>query len=359
MNKQLNRILRRIGVSRINEISNFDDLPIHVYQTIRPNALHIKVDSGNGRTKYESYISAAIESIERFTAENIRNPIYTVLPNSIAPDICGRYSIQNKINTGIPVVMGINLINGKDVYIPLDMCSYFVFNPSRTIPHFSNGSTGLGAHYSIEQAVLSGMLEILEREAIANNKTIKFDLPLSARINEILYSILDKIPSLQITQYQCRAGLVVVHIKSSDKNVNGGFNAFGTGLDLEMALEDALSEAMQTWILRISASRDDWSYCISPYRDNRDATLTITMEAMNSLSTKKLSSANILDFNKYSIDSYKFLIDYFRRCKVNVYAVDLQTYINIRPIYVAKVVIPSATPLRHGPMLTGFPVLSI
>ena len=54
----LQNTLRKIGVTRINSITRYDNLPIYVYQSCRPDAMHLCVDSGKGKTAAEAFFRA-------------------------------------------------------------------------------------------------------------------------------------------------------------------------------------------------------------------------------------------------------------------------------------------------------------
>lgn len=352
---RLHQILRSIGVSRINEISNYDDLPIHVFQAIRPNALHLKVDSGKGFSRQAAFLSAAVESIERFAAENISNKIHYVRTKQLPDDLASTYSSHHISNTVIPVLKGVDIISGTKCFIPYSLCSYDVFNPLCLSPRFSNGTTGLGAHSSFKLAVLSGILEIIERDAIASNNIIPFTLPNSGRLQFLLDSIFDKVPSLQFTRYSSPNGLFVIEVRCNENSINGGFVSFGTGFCLVSALEDALAEAMQTWILRLAASRDDWSYSLNSYRTSPHSLKILPQSSSTENITQKIHNFPLSN-QKYSLQNLQRLLSHFADNHIRIYAVNLHTKINISPIWVVKVILPSASPLRQGPMLTGLPI---
>jgi len=359
MIRQLQPILRRIGVSRVNDISKYDDLPICVVQAIRPRAKHIKVDSGKGFTFEQGYISAAVEAIERYVAENISNTVYSVSLCELPLDLKRAYFSSNHYPSSINAVKGYCLITNRVCFIPLDMCTYDLFDVLQTMPCVANGTTGLGAHTSLELSRLSGILEILERSAIANNKIQSFMLPQSPLIFQQLSAILDKVASIQINSYQSIPSLSVVEVRCSEQSVNGGFTAFGTGFNLTSALQDALSEAMQTWIMRIAASRDDWSYSLTPYLPACNHSYLIKKSNLNSLFNDVLSVDEEQSISKYHLDIYYQLLNYFKANQTNIYSVELKASVNVKPVVVSKVIIPGFSRLRQGPMLTGYPILPV
>ena len=63
--------LRRIGVTRIAEITHLDRLGIPIYSAIRPLAAEgaISIYAGKGATKHQAKASAMMEAFERYSAE--------------------------------------------------------------------------------------------------------------------------------------------------------------------------------------------------------------------------------------------------------------------------------------------------
>ena len=74
----LDNICKEIGVSRIAEITGYEDQLIYVFQSVRPGSRHLIVDSGKGKTKEQALIACSVEAIERYSAENYLNKIFDV-----------------------------------------------------------------------------------------------------------------------------------------------------------------------------------------------------------------------------------------------------------------------------------------
>ena len=62
-------ILNDIGVTRIANITGYEDTIVYTFQSVRPNARHLIVDSGKGLDRDSAFISCAVEAIERYVAE--------------------------------------------------------------------------------------------------------------------------------------------------------------------------------------------------------------------------------------------------------------------------------------------------
>ena len=351
--------LQAIGVTRINAIHGYEDLPVFVYQTCRPLAVHIKTDSGKGLTPEKAYVSAAVESIERYCAENLANPSQSRRLSELPSQLVDRYLANYSSKCRLECIDAIDLCDNKAVYLPRDIISYDIFSCSQLRPIFPNGTTGLGGHIDLRLAQLSGILEVLERDAIASRILVPFEPPKTALTKYLVQSVLKKVPSIQISKYSSRWPIHVYEIRSACDEVNGGFTAFGAGLTNEEALIDALIEAMQTWILRVSASRDDWAYSLSDAIPIVHATQTITSRSNHWLPSHGPVTVPASDClsDKYDHDFLGKIIEHARLNNLAIFACELFVDIEINPVRIVKVVIPSAKPLRQGPMLTGFPTL--
>lgn len=358
MRQQLHNILVNIGVSRINRIHGYDDLPIHVYQTCRPNARHLKIDSGKGRNDYEAYVSAAVEAIERFTAENLTNQVYMTRKEEIPESLLYASNIVGASPQYIECFAGKNLITNKECLIPRTYVEYNIFSKYLYEHNWPQGTTGLGAHKSYDLAYMSGIIEILERDAIANGIKEEFNLRSNSIIYEYNSKILDKINSYILTKYKSKYDIHVYQIRCNESGMNGGFNAFGAGFCEEAALMDTYREAMQTWIMRISASRDDWFYSHNSAVSNAQYDLVVTRnsydELFNCIEHNLPNNAN-----KYCNSYLNQITHKFRSRGEDIFVVDLETNVNTNPICVAKTIIPLACRLKQGSMLTGYPILPI
>src|SRR5690348_7480237 len=66
---------RRAGITRIAELTGLDDLGIPVFAAIRPLGRSLSTQQGKGLTAEAARVSALMESLETFTAEQVRGTI--------------------------------------------------------------------------------------------------------------------------------------------------------------------------------------------------------------------------------------------------------------------------------------------
>jgi len=350
----LNRILKKIGVTRINSISKYDNLPIWVYQTCRPDSIHLTVDSGKGRTDQEAFIACAVEAIERYTAENVMNERFKVkitekrlfLPNK------NKISISQSIDE-VETYVGKEITYKQKVYVPTGYVDYK--SPKGSLSsHAYTGTTGLGAHTTMKKAICSGLVEIIERDAIARGRYEKIGPQSVERSQTWINKVLEERSSRYgILRYETEWPLEVVQIICDDPYVSGGMNAMGVGVDLADAVEDAALEAMQTWLMRLAASRDDWAYSRVMDKD-------LFNEFINAATkiNQKMDKLDLRDNKgKYTNIMYEELIKYARSKSRRIVVIPLKSDVKIPDIKIVKVFIENMELLRQGPMMTGIPYM--
>ena len=67
-------MLPRFGITRVADITGLDDIGLPVHVAYRPDGLTFAVSIGTGATPAQSRVSAVMESIEAWHAENLRAP---------------------------------------------------------------------------------------------------------------------------------------------------------------------------------------------------------------------------------------------------------------------------------------------
>ena len=350
----LKNVLKKIGVTRINSISKYDDLGIYVYQTCRPDSIHLTVDSGKGRTDEEAFIACAVEAIERFTAENINNRIEMIEINDqrlFIPN--GKKISRGQASGKIGSYRGEEITSKTKVYIPTVYIDYKI--PKGALSsHAFTGTTGLGAHSTMEMAICSGLVELIERDAIANGRYEKVKQETIHQSAPWLEEILgDRSARYGVLRYETEWPLEVVQIICDDPYVTGGMNAMGVGKDLASAIEDAALEAMQTWLMRLAASRDDWAYSRVMDKNLFDQFINSAIEIKREAKQEELNEFN----KKYTNEIYGMLINHAKQKSKPIVAIKLESEIDIPEVKVVKVLMNDMKLLRQGPMMTGIPYM--
>lgn len=164
---------RRVGITRIADITGLDRIGIPVYNAISPASNDmISVYNGKGATALDAKTSAIMEAVERFAA---------ALP--FAPDEVGSYpelaaaghSILDprdfnlelfktyRIDLPISWVRGYDLMNEKSVLVPMYLAGYYP--KFHEIPCYPLGTTnGIASGNSVEEAICHALCELIERD---------------------------------------------------------------------------------------------------------------------------------------------------------------------------------------------------
>lgn len=168
--------LRVMGITRIANITGLDHIGIPVAVACRPNSRSVSVAQGKGATLLAAQVSAAMESIESYHAENIVRPLLfatwnqvrqsypTLDPDSLPKSAVGRFSPDLKIHW----VEGFDLIQNGPCWVPFELVhTDFSLPLPADAGCFPMSSNGLASGNHIYEAISHGLCELVERDADA------------------------------------------------------------------------------------------------------------------------------------------------------------------------------------------------
>jgi YcaO-like protein with predicted kinase domain len=172
---RISPIAKRLGISRVANVTGLDNVGVPVWVAIRPLAKSLTVSQGKGLTHELAKCSCIMESIELYHAEHFRPygitmPFTTYAGNE---DFINPLRLPLHVDAQIPEdesvywVRGKELISGKDRWIPHDM---FNLDATKTIGRckaFISSSNGLASGNTLEEAVLHGLCEVIERDQLS------------------------------------------------------------------------------------------------------------------------------------------------------------------------------------------------
>lgn len=269
---------QRFGLTRIANITHLDCIGIPIYIGLRASGKTLCVSAGKGLNHIDSIVSAGMESIEidvaekGLTCEHLNTcynelPSDQVVPFEFIPSYIYSYFTERSIVTWMTTI-GIHSQN--KFFYPASLISMdksFIHEPISTFPWSSNG---LASGLTHEDAVLSGLYEVIERDAwscweyIHRTKNIPFTsivtdtiefhstTQLISRIKEASLDIIINplMTDLAIPVYRC------LLLNSADQA--GAISlGFGCHHSAEVALNRAITEAAQARAVYISGARDD------------------------------------------------------------------------------------------------------
>lgn len=268
------------GITRIGDITGLDRLFIPVMQAVRPLSLSNSVAQGKGATAEAAALSAILEAAECFFAERL--PRFEAIRASarklgVDPQTFARHLTAecppNWMDEDIAWVVAEDLLSGRQYHVPLALVhTAYVHPPARQDAWFEASTNGLAVAGNRHDAVLHGLLECFERDALARaERTHGFfqrcridpatiaDAGLAALIDALrLMGLL-----VGLWRAEARGGVPVVwcHLLEEDSHTGSliPYPAEGSaaGLDPAAAAARAIREAAQARLAAISGARED------------------------------------------------------------------------------------------------------
>lgn len=165
--------LRRVGITRVANITGLDRIGIPVYNTICPRSFDmISVYNGKGATNLDAMTSAIMEAVERFGAALPQTPAaiasYPELvdagraaldPREFNLELYHAYGIE----TPISWVEGFDVMNERSVLVPLWLAGYFMrYHETPCYP--ISTTNGIASGNSLEEAICHALSELIERD---------------------------------------------------------------------------------------------------------------------------------------------------------------------------------------------------
>ncbi len=292
--------LRRMGVTRVAEITWLDRIGIPVYNAIAPRSNDIiSVYNGKGLSPSDARTSAVMEAVERFSAGLPLRPAAIASYAELVKD--GRTVMDPRDNlvalsrhyrddTPISWVEAYDLLNEETVLVPQDCAAYSL--ASHEPPTYEVSTTnGLASGNNLEEAVCHALTELVERDSMTNAELVSNQLCqilekgiLADRQPQELTDYLKEIHphvdpeslpprALALVRKFRAAGLElrIVHITSdlgipsflaaTDEEISPttsrGHGGFGTHPDAEVAVIRAITECAQSRAVDIQAMRED------------------------------------------------------------------------------------------------------
>ena len=276
--KRVQPLLDGMGISRVANVTGLDRIGIPVYNAFRPQSRSISVSQGKGSEPLAAKVSAIMESVETFHAENIDNAIISASFNALRhshrlADIENMARAGSKMldcNEKIDWIEGKNLLDGLDYWLPLELVSTdYTLAGINSSGYFAANTNGLASGNSLKEAICHAIYEVVERDAEAlwhqqsARKRALSGVDSDSIDDRNCRALLDKFTAANIevriwdlscdTRFPCFTCLAI-----GDEN-DWADPEFGTGCHAakSVALARALSEAAQARATFIAGSRDD------------------------------------------------------------------------------------------------------
>lgn len=267
--------LKTAGVTRIADITDLDRIGLPIYTAIRPTAEDgaISIYGGKGITKDHARASAMMEAFERYSAEKqdtdecVIATVDEIGENHIAPESLNLpkdFKKENLNSMKLEWSVAKDIISNEEYYVPANAIFHPYLNP---VSLFKSNTNGLASGNILEEAILHGIFEVIERDAwsifeLTHKNYAQIDV--ESIESEVVNETIDKFESegIKIKLMDFTADIKIPTIAASaDDTVtkDAGLLTLGMGthLDPEVAILRALTEVAQSRATQINGARED------------------------------------------------------------------------------------------------------
>jgi len=271
--------MHEAGITRVADLTHLDSSGVAVHTAVRPNAKTLVMSQGKGVTPVLSKVSAVMESLELWFAEQPITPELCATPEREVRsaleypllELDVHESSILTVDTPLDWLLAETIVTQRSSLVPVE-CVNLDRRVGRTWqpPLFVKSSNGLASGNSVPEAALHALCEVVERDAVSEASPRVTARPIDP---DALGSVV--VTSL-VEQIRVRGSTVKIYDIAGRFNVPcfaatvGGdgfaprlFAGFGCHPDSAVAALRAITEAIQNRVALIAGSRDDlptWRY---------------------------------------------------------------------------------------------------
>lgn len=271
-------LMRVAQITRIAEITGLDVIGLPVAQAIRPGAVSETTSLGRGPEIAQAAIGAVMESLERHLSERIPDRRVFLgtadrlgLPTGWFDDVASGTFPEWRCRE-IPWIAAISVEDLSLRSVPIELVDTRYSDPPPPFAGvFARTTTGLACHFDLRSALLHGLYECIERDAVAR----AFAIHGFFEKNRIDHAAIDHPPTRDLLNLCDRFGLAVaLWLVPSPTGIpvvwcqvveTGVFEplvilpteGYAASLDFGRAAQTALAEALVTRAGVISGGRED------------------------------------------------------------------------------------------------------
>ena len=277
---RIRAMLPRFGITRVGVLTGLDTVGIPVAAACRPNSRSIAVHQGKGRTPAAAKVSAVMEAVECWHAEAADLPLRLgsvdeILRHgpAVAPGRLPLTGVGDAASARFLWAEADDLISGSRLWVPYELVSAdFTTPPPAGFGLFRQTTNGLGAGNTPLEAILHGIYEVVERDAVALWHAASTARQARRCIDPATIDgpesrwMLAKLAAASVAvclwDVTTDIGLPAFLVLTCDEDgVAGVEPEFGSAChaNADVALSRALAEAAQSRVTRISGARDDYA----------------------------------------------------------------------------------------------------
>lgn len=262
---------KRAQLTRLADLTGLDTIGIPVFAAIRPMGRSLSTQQGKGITPDAARISALMESLETWTAENLELPVIHGSYRSLrarAVDIRrlprprGRLDLDARLRW----VTGWDIAQDREILVPEQAVT--LDTTFTRPPLFDISSNGLASGNVLVEAIVHGLCEVIERDAEAAWRRAGGDrrIVLDTITDPVCTQLIERITAAGARVFVWDLGGIIPVIACAimeDPNepawrTLGFYQGFGAHLAPEVAIARAITEAAQTRLTYIAGGRDDF-----------------------------------------------------------------------------------------------------
>lgn len=274
-------LMSRLGITRLANITGLDHIGIPVFVAFRPESRGLATAQGKGLDVAAARASALMEAIESWHAERIaltsRVEAYGVLRREgtvvEASALHMRHGRSLSSNRPIQWALAHELISGEPRWVPWDCVSCDFSRDVVRQATFVQTTNGLASGNHILEAILHGLCEVIERDAISLHgcrdearqaaRRIDLDTIQDLRSTNLLGKLRDA--DVDVALWDCTSDLGIPVIsamimdspQSTRRSHRGPHRGYGCHVNRDIALLRAVTEAVQSRVTYVSGGRDD------------------------------------------------------------------------------------------------------
>ena len=288
--RRFSPLAAKAGITRIAELTGLDTLGIPVFAAVRPMGLSLSTQQGKGSSPAAARVSALMESLETYSAEQIAAPVVRgsyrslrgkrnvvdvrrlprALPAPAAPTRKHgtRRGGRLDLDATWRWIEGFDLVAGEPILVPLEAVT--LDTTFTRAPTFDISSNGLASGNVLVEAIVHGLCEVLERDAEAAWRRAGSDrrLILDTIDDPICRGLIERITAagarVFVWDLAAETGIAAIGAAIMEDpgepawRTLGFYQGFGAHLVPEVAIARALTEAAQTRLTYIAGARDDF-----------------------------------------------------------------------------------------------------
>ncbi|MGE4274453.1 MAG: YcaO-related McrA-glycine thioamidation protein [Candidatus Methanomethylophilaceae archaeon] len=259
-------LLPKAGLQPLEDITAVDNLGIPVYSISRRDAIEGagSVYNGKGPTPEQAQASAVMEALERGCA--MLRPDDALVKATVAEAMESVFALDPRelilpervlhyvFNDELAWCQGYELLRGEDIWVPANAV-FHPYVPQGDMPLFRYHTNGIAAGNTIEEAILHGILELIERDAwsIAEfRRRARADIVIddeSSTSYQLLRSFQENGVEVHLKDLTSDIGIPTIGAAADDvRTKDPGLLTIGVGTHLnpEVAAVRALTEVAQS-----------------------------------------------------------------------------------------------------------------